>query len=71
LIVQQQQQQKTRLDELSGRRQQGDPIGRIFADSARVARWFIFKPKNPNLGKFWRALEWNMFVYFMTICNIL
>jgi hypothetical protein len=22
----------------------------------RVARWYIFKPKNPNLGKFWRAL---------------
>jgi hypothetical protein len=21
----------------------------------RVARWYIFKPKNPNLGKFWRA----------------
>jgi hypothetical protein len=26
----------------------------------RVARWYIFKPKNPNLGKFWRALEWNI-----------
>jgi hypothetical protein len=25
---------------------------------ARVARWYIFKPKNPNLGKFWRALHW-------------
>jgi hypothetical protein len=27
--------------------------------------------KNPNLGKFWRALEWKMLVYFMVICNIL
>jgi hypothetical protein len=24
---------------------------------ARVARWFPPKPKNPNLGKFWRALD--------------
>jgi hypothetical protein len=30
---------------------------------------FIFKPKIPNMGKFWRALEWKMFVYFMTIRN--
>jgi hypothetical protein len=37
----------------------------------RVARWFIFKTKNPNLGKFWMALEWKMLVYFMGICNIL
>jgi hypothetical protein len=21
----------------------------------RVARWYIFKPKNPNVGKLWRA----------------
>jgi hypothetical protein len=26
--------------------------------ATRVARWFVFKPKIPNLGKFWRALEW-------------
>jgi hypothetical protein len=26
-----------------------------------------FKTKNPNLGKFYRALEWNMLVYFMVI----
>jgi hypothetical protein len=38
---------------------------------SRVARWFIFKPKNPNLGTFWRALEWKMLVHFMTIWNIL
>jgi hypothetical protein len=24
---------------------------------SRVARWFILKPKNPNLGKFCRALD--------------
>jgi hypothetical protein len=27
--------------------------------------------KNRNLGKFWRALERKMLVYFMTIWNIL
>jgi hypothetical protein len=26
-----------------------------------------FRTKNPNLGKFWRALEWKMLVYFMAI----
>jgi hypothetical protein len=24
---------------------------------ARVARWFVFKPKIPNLSKFWRPLN--------------
>jgi hypothetical protein len=31
----------------------------------------IFQTKNPNLGKFWRAFEWKMLVYFTTIWNIL
>jgi hypothetical protein len=26
-----------------------------------------FQTKNPNLGTFWRALEWKMLVYFMAI----
>jgi hypothetical protein len=30
-----------------------------------------FQTKNPHLGKFWRALEWKMMVYFMVIWNIL
>jgi hypothetical protein len=29
-----------------------------------VASWYIFKPKNPNLGKFWKVLQWKM----LTIC---
>jgi hypothetical protein len=29
-----------------------------------------FYTKNPNLGIFWRALEWKRLVYFMTIQNI-
>jgi hypothetical protein len=30
-----------------------------------------FQTKNPNLGTFWRALEWIMFLYFIIIWNIL
>jgi hypothetical protein len=30
-----------------------------------------FQTKNPNLGKFWRALDWKMLIYFMAIVNIL
>jgi hypothetical protein len=30
-----------------------------------------FQTQNSDLGKFWRALDWKMFVYFMTIWNIL
>jgi hypothetical protein len=30
-----------------------------------------FPTKNPNLGKFWRALDWKMYIYFMSVCNIL
>jgi hypothetical protein len=30
-----------------------------------------FQTKNPNLGKFWRVLQWKIFVYFMTIWSIL
>jgi hypothetical protein len=27
----------------------------------------LFSNQNPNLGKFWRALEWIMLEYFMVI----
>jgi hypothetical protein len=27
--------------------------------------------KNPNLGKFWRALQWKILAYFVTIWSIL
>jgi hypothetical protein len=30
-----------------------------------------FSAKNPNLGKFWRALDWKILTYFMVIWNIL
>jgi hypothetical protein len=40
---------------------------RQFLLRARVARWQSFKPKNSDLGKFWRALKWQGQVYFMAI----
>jgi hypothetical protein len=40
----------------------------VFCMYVRVARWLLF---NPNLGKFWRALDWKMLMYFMAIWNIL
>jgi hypothetical protein len=30
----------------------------------------LFQTKNPNLGKFWRALEGNKLIYFRAIWNI-
>jgi hypothetical protein len=30
-----------------------------------------FQTKHPNLGKFWRALDWKMLIYFMATWNIL
>jgi hypothetical protein len=30
-----------------------------------------FQTKNPNVGEFWRALDWKMFIYFMATWNIL
>jgi hypothetical protein len=30
-----------------------------------------FRTQNPNLGKFWSALDWEMLIYFMSIWIIL
>jgi hypothetical protein len=30
-----------------------------------------FLTKNPNLGKFWKAVDWKILIHFMTIWNIL
>jgi hypothetical protein len=30
-----------------------------------------FQTKNPNLAKFWKVLQWKMYVYFMSIWSIL
>jgi hypothetical protein len=40
-------------------------------DHGRVARWFVFQTKNPNLGKLWRVLLWKILVCLMTIWSIL
>jgi hypothetical protein len=36
----------------------------------RFARWYIFKPKNPNLGKFRTVLELKILEDFIANCNI-
>jgi hypothetical protein len=38
---------------------------------AQGCQMVYFQTENPNLGKFWRALEWKMLAYFLTIWNIL
>jgi hypothetical protein len=38
---------------------------------SRVARWYFYVTKNPNMGKFCRVLQWKMSVYFMAIWFIL
>jgi hypothetical protein len=30
-----------------------------------------FQTKNPDFGKFWMALDWKMFIYFVAIRKIL
>jgi hypothetical protein len=30
----------------------------------------LFSSQNPNLGTFWRALDWKMLIYFMAIGDI-
>jgi hypothetical protein len=40
-----------------------------FVSPDQGCQMVCFQTKNPNFGKFWRALEWKMFVYFITIWN--
>jgi hypothetical protein len=37
----------------------------------RSCQMVCFQTKNPNSGKFWRALDRKWLMYFMTIWNIL
>jgi hypothetical protein len=39
--------------------------------ASRVARWFVFKPNIPILGKLWRVLQLKILVNFRTIWFIL
>jgi hypothetical protein len=42
----------------------------IFQIGILVLKETICQTKNQNLGKFWTALVWIKFIYFMAICNI-
>jgi hypothetical protein len=43
----------------------------FFSPLQQGCQMVCFQTKNPNLGKFLRALEWKMMVYFMVTWNIL
>jgi hypothetical protein len=43
----------------------------VFCSVPQGCQTVCFQTKNPNLGKFWRALDWKMLIYFMDIWNIL
>jgi hypothetical protein len=38
---------------------------------AQGCQMVYIQNKNPTLGKFWRALDWKMLIYFMAISTIL
>jgi hypothetical protein len=40
-------------------------------ESEQGCQMVFFQTKNPNVGKFWRALDWKTLVYFMVIWNSL
>jgi hypothetical protein len=44
---------------------------KFFCLSDQGCQMVYFQTKNPNLGRFGRALESNMLLFFMTIWNIL
>jgi hypothetical protein len=43
----------------------------MYALEEQGCQMVCFQTKNPNLGKFWRVLPWEILVYFMTIWSIL
>jgi hypothetical protein len=40
-------------------------------EAVTKARLLYFQAKNHNLGKFWKVLNWKMFVNYMVIWSIL
>jgi hypothetical protein len=55
-----------------------NPLSEVGRVTSRVARTVCFQTKNPNLGKFWRAVDWKIFEisygdlgYLMEIWDIL
>jgi hypothetical protein len=39
----------------------------IYIVAVQGCQTVFFQTKNPNLGKFWRVLQWKLFVYLMSI----
>jgi hypothetical protein len=48
-----------------------DTVRSFLLPETRVARWYIFIQKIPNLGTFVSVLELKLLVCFIIICNIL
>jgi hypothetical protein len=44
---------------------------RLIATSEQGCQMVYFRTKNPNLGKFWRALDWKVLIYLMANWNSL
>jgi hypothetical protein len=42
-----------------------------YYDKKQGCQMVCFQTKNPNLGKFWRVLQWKILVYFMDTWSIL
>jgi hypothetical protein len=42
-----------------------------FTNSEQGCQMVGFQTKNSNLGKFWRATQWKILVYYMTVWYIL
>jgi hypothetical protein len=59
-----------RMDGFDGT--QGCIIQRFFSPTGlQGCQMVYFNTKNPNLGIFWRVVEWKMLEYFVNIVNIL
>jgi hypothetical protein len=48
-----------------------DPERRNVCASVQGCQMVCFQTKNPNLGKFWRVLQWKVMVYFKDTLPIL
>jgi hypothetical protein len=46
------------------------PRSKVFEAFHQGCQMGYFQTRNPNLGKFWRALQWKRLVYSMAIWNI-
>jgi hypothetical protein len=58
------------VDTPSGNRTHDLPIQWHRASQGQGCQMASFRTKNPNLGKFWRFLQWKMLVYLMAIWSI-